>query len=119
MGFDGMTLKEIAVKLLSYVPSVLIAVMLLLLITSIEEKKPVMETEVVCVVENKSTHVVMAGKAAIRKYTIDVRVLDADKTMEDTIYISSTMYDIIQIGDEVKCILYYTEDEMQKIELIE
>lgn len=80
------------------------------------EKANSKQVEQYCVVEDKYTKSVLIGKVVTRRYVLDVSVIDAEE-LKDSVMVSSDVYNQIEKGTEIKCILYYTNDKLVDIEV--
>lgn len=76
------------------------------------------EVEQYCYVEDKHTEHYLIGKVPITTHYIDVHVSDAEE-LKYSITVSGDFYDEVEIGSEIKCILYYTDEKLVKIEIAE
>lgn len=76
------------------------------------------QTEQYCTIEDKYTRTAIIGKVSTTRHYIDVYVTDA-KEIADTITIPGSLYDELEIGNEIKCVLFYNDKELIKIEVTE
>ena len=73
------------------------------------------ETQVYATVINKYTNIISTGKTFVKQYIIEVKFENNEK--KNKIQISGTEYLSIEIGNEVYCTIYYSNDEIKDIEL--
>lgn len=73
------------------------------------------EAQVYATVINKYTNIISTGKTFVKQYIIEVKFENNEKTHK--IQISGTEYLSIEIGNEVLCTIYTTDDEIKDIEL--
>lgn len=111
------------VKIYASIMFVLILVFCLISITNdvsaYNQKKDIVEnteqSEVYTTVTDKYTKTIRIGKRWIKQYFIDVKLENQKETHK--IQISGTEYSSIEIGNEVLCTIYTTDDEIKDIEL--
>lgn len=88
-------------------------------VSAYNQKKDIVEntkqTQVYTTVTDKYTKTIRVGKRWIKKYFIDVKLENQKETHK--IQISGTEYLSIEIGNEVYCTIYYSNDEIKDIEL--
>lgn len=88
-------------------------------VSAYNQKKDIFEntkqTQVYTTVTDKYTKTIRVGKRWIKKYFIDVKLENQKETHK--IQISGTEYSSIDIGNEVYCTIYTTDDEIKDIEL--
>lgn len=80
-------------------------------------EKETISMEQYCVVEDKYTKTVMIGKTPSVKHCIAVYVTDS-VDLKDTIVVPNSIYNEIEVGMEIKCVITYTEDELVNIEFV-
>lgn len=73
------------------------------------------ETQVYATVINKYTNIISTGKTFVKQYIIEVKFENNEKI--NKIQISGIEYSSIEIGNEVLCTIYTTDDEIKDIEL--
>lgn len=73
------------------------------------------ETQVYATVINKYTNIISTGKTFVKQYIIEVKFENNEKI--NKIQISGIEYSSIEIGNEVLCTIYTTNDEIKDIEL--
>ena len=73
------------------------------------------ETQVYATVINKYTNIISTGKTFVKQYIIELKFENNKET--NKIQISGTEYSSIEIGNEVLCTIYTTDDEIKDIEL--
>ena len=88
-------------------------------VSAYNQKKDIVEntkqTQVYTTVTYKYTKTIRVGKRWIKKYFVDVKLENQKETHK--IQISGTEYLSIEIGNEVYCTIYYSNDEIKDIEL--
>lgn len=111
------------VKIYARIMFVLILVFFLISITNVvsayNQKKDILENakqvQVYVTVTNKYTKTIRINKRWIKQYFIDVKLENQKETHK--IQISETESSSIEIGNEVYCTIYTTDDEIKDIEL--
>ena len=97
----------------------LIIFCVILLFNDYQSKKNLIEntkeTQVYATVINKYTNIISTGKTFVKQYIIEVKFENNEK--KNKIQISGTEYLSIEIGNEVYCTIYYSNDEIKDIEL--
>ena len=97
----------------------LIIFCVILLFNDYQSKKNLIEntkeTQVYATVINKYTNIISTGKTFVKQYIIEVKFENNEK--KNKIQISGTEYSSIDIGNEVYCTIYTTDDEIKDIEL--
>lgn len=83
------------------------------------EKLTTQQIEIICTVVDKDKHSIYTGNAMISRYTLELLVSDADEEVTYTATVTGAAYNDVQIGDEIKCIAFYKDGKMIKIELAE
>lgn len=99
--------------------SLLIIFFVILLLNDYQSKKNLIEntkeTQVYATVINKYTNIISTGKTFVKQYIIEVKLENQKET--NKIQISGTEYSSIEIGNEVFCTIYTTDDQIKEIEL--
>ena len=111
---NGKNIKMFLVDIL-----LLIIFCTILLFNDYQSKKNLIEntkeTPVYATVINKYTNIISTGKTFVKQYIIEVKFENNEKTHK--IQISNSEYSSIEIGNEVLCTIYTTDDEIKDIEL--
>lgn len=111
---NGKNIKMFLVDIL-----LLIIFCTILLFNDYQSKKNLIEntkeTQVYATVINKYTNIISTGKTFVKQYIIEVKFENNEKTHK--IQISNSEYSSIEIGNEVLCTIYTTDDEIKDIEL--
>ena len=76
------------------------------------------QVEQFCYVEDKYTDSHLIGKVFTTRHCIDVHVSDAEE-LKDSITVTGDFYSKVEVGDEIKCVLFYKNGKLLKIELAE
>ena len=88
-------------------------------VSAYNQKKDIVEntkqTQVYTTVTDKYTKTIRINKRWIKQYFIDVKL--ENQKEPNKIQISGTEYSSIEIGNEVYCTIYYSNDEIKDIEL--
>ena len=74
--------------------------------------------EVYCTVDDKDTYMIIAGKTPIRKHKLYLSPEGDDRQSYEAT-VSSSLYDDVEIGDSVKCIIFYKDNGISAIEVVE
>ena len=111
---NGKNIKMFLVDIL-----LLIIFCTILLFNDYQSKKNLIEntkeTQVYATVINKYTNIISTGKTFVKQYIIEVKFENNEKI--NKIQISGIEYSSIEIGNEVLCTIYTTDDEIKDIEL--
>ena len=111
---NGKNIKMFLVDIL-----LLIIFCTILLFNDYQSKKNLIEntkeTQVYATVINKYTNIISTGKTFVKQYIIEVKFENNEKI--NKIQISGIKYSSIEIGNEVLCTIYTTDDEIKDIEL--
>ena len=111
---NGKNIKMFLVDIL-----LLIIFWTILLFNDYQSKKNLIEntkeTQVYATVINKYTNIISTGKTFVKQYIIEVKFENNEKI--NKIQISGIEYSSIEIGNEVLCTIYTTDDEIKDIEL--
>lgn len=94
----------------------LIAIIGASVFVTIKDEMTSNQTEQYCVIDDKYSKRTIVGTASTKKYCIDVHVTDNEE-LTDTITVPYELYEAVEVGDEVKCVLFYTDDKLVKIEV--
>lgn len=76
------------------------------------------QVEQFCYVEDKHTDRRLIGKVFTTRHYIDVLVSDAEE-LRDSITVTGAFYSKVEVGDEIKCVLFYKNGKLLKIEIAE
>ena len=117
--FEGENMNGKNIKMFLVDILLLIIFCTILLFNDYQSKKNLIEntkeTQVYATVINKYTNIISTGKTFVKQYIIEVKFENNEKTHK--IQISNSEYSSIEIGNEVFCTIYTTDDEIKDIEL--
>lgn len=103
--------------------ALLLAVYLVIFLVNTAEdeylKKTTSQIETYCTVTDKEKHSVYTGKVMVHRYTLDLLISDADREEKDTVTVTAAIYNDVEIGDEIKCIVFYKDEKLIKIEPVD